>query len=209
MPRLSFAVLLVCALPALGEDRTLSVTVDGQPAGEITLEFKTLIDGATSVTIRAEYRVERPVPVSFDYRGTESWKDGRLVRLDGLGSEGAIKGGVTLVSGKDAYALKAGVKEVSVRGEVWPTTGAMLPDPDRKPLVVDVITGEVLRAKVEKVGADRVMVAGKIVAATRYRVTAGSNRWDVWYDGNRRLAKRIWTRDGRTVVAELTQLKAD
>src|SRR6185369_3402330 len=108
-------------------------------------------DGTTAVTVRAE----SPTPLGVDYRGTESWKDGRLVRLDGLGSENGRKGGVTLVAGKDAYSLKAGVKEVSVREELWVATGVTPPDPDKKPLVVDAITGDVLRAKVEKVGADR------------------------------------------------------
>jgi hypothetical protein len=209
MPRLSLAAVLLAALPAFAEERTFAVTVDGKPAGELVLAFQSRTDGTAAVTVHADYRAERPMAFAFEYRGTETWKDGRLVRLEGLGTEDRHKGGITLVAGKDVYALKAGVKEVSVRDEVWPTTGAMMPDPDAKPLVVDVITGDVLRAKVEKVGADRVTVAGKPVSATRYRVTAGGNRWDVWYDGANRLAKRVWTRDGRMVVAELTRLAGD
>jgi hypothetical protein len=209
MLRPTLAALLLAILPAFAEERTFSVTIDGRPAGELVLGFQTRTDGTTAVTVRTDYRAERPTPFAFEYRGTEAWKDCRLVRLEGLGTEDRHKGGVTLIAGKDAYALKAGVKEVSVRGEVWPTTGAMMSDPDGKPLVVDVITGDVLRAKVEKVGADRVMVAGKPVPVTRFRVTAGGNRWDVWYDAGQRLARRVWTRDGRTVMAELTGLKAD
>jgi hypothetical protein len=209
MSRLSIAALFLAVLPALAEERTFSVTVDGHTAGELTLAFQARADGTTAVTVRTNYRAERPTPFAFEYRGTEAWKDGRLVRLEGLGTEDRHKGGITLVAGKDAYALKAGVKEVSVRGEVWPTTGVMMPDPDCKPLVVDVITGDVLHAKVEKVGVDRITVAGKPVPVTRYRVTAGGNRWDVWYDAGNRLAKRVWTRDGRTVVAELTRLAGD
>jgi hypothetical protein len=209
MPRLSIAALFLAVLPALAEERTFAVTVDSKPAGELVLAFQARTDGTTAVTVRTDYRAERPTPLAFEYRGTESWKDGRLVRLEGLGTEDRHKGGITLIAGKDAYALKAGVKEVSVRGEVWPTSGAMMPDPDGKPLVVDVITGDVLHAKVEKVGADRVAILGKQVPLTRYRVTAGGNRWDVWYDAGNRLAKRAWTRDGRTVVAELTRLAGD
>jgi hypothetical protein len=52
-------------------------------------------------------------------------------------------------------------------------------------------------------------VEGKPFPVTRYRVTAGGNRWDVWYDADQRLVKRSWTRDGRTVVAELTARKAN
>jgi hypothetical protein len=159
--------------------------------------------------VRADWRAERPTPVALEYRGTEKWKDGRLAHIEGLGSENGHKGGITLVAGKEAYALKAGVKEVAVRDEVWPTTGVMPPDPGAKPLVVDVITGDVLRAKVEKVENERVMVAGQPVPATRYRVTAAVNRWDLWYDEKQRLAKWALTRDGRTVAAEIIRLKGD
>jgi hypothetical protein len=203
MVRSSVLLLFLGAWPVLGEERTYSVTIDGKPAGEMAISFHARDGGATTVTVRAEYHADRPMPIAFEYRGSETWKDGRLVRLEGLGSEDHHKGGITLIGGRGAYALKAGVKEVSVRDEVWPTTAVMLPDPDRKPLVVDTITGDVMRAKVEKVGADRIAVAGKPVPATRYRVTAGGNRWDVWYDTEQRLVKRVWTRDGRTVVTEL------
>ena len=204
MSRLATLVCFLAALPAPGEERTFAITADGRPAGELVLSFQAGKDGTTAVTVRSE-----SPPLAHEYRGTETWADGRLVRLDGLGAEGGRKGGITLVAGKDTYALKAGVKEVAIRDEVWPTTAAVLPDPDRKPLVVDVITGDVLRAKVEKVGPDRVVVAGKPLLVTRYRVTAGGQRWDVWYDADRRLAKRLWTRDGRTVTAELTAIKRD
>src|SRR4051794_7236950 len=159
----SLPLLLLAALPAVAEERTFSITIDGQPAGELVVKYQTQTDGTTAVSVRADYRAERPTPLSFEYRGTESWKDGRLVRLEGLGAESGHKGGITLVAGNDAYALKAGVKEVRVRGEFWCTTGARPPDPDAKPLVVDAITGDVLRAKAEKVGRDRLTVAGKEV----------------------------------------------
>jgi hypothetical protein len=209
MARLSAAAILLTALPAFAEERTFTITVDGKPAGELVVGYQSRAEGVTAVTVRGEYRAERPA-LSFGYHGTESWKDGRATRVEGLGTENATKGGITLVYGTDAYALKAGVKEVRVRDEVWPTTGVMPPDPDRRPLVVDVITGDVLRAKTEKVGPDRVVVAGKAIAVTHYRVIAGPNRWDVWYDEKQRLAKRVWTREGRTVVvAELAQVKSE
>lgn len=208
MARLSFAVLFV-VLPAWAEERAFTVSIDGHSAGELVIAFEKRADGATAVTVRSKYRLGGPTPLAFDYRGTESWKDGRLVRLEGLGSADGGKGGIALVAGKDAYSLKAGVKEVRVRDDVWPTLVGMLPDPDHKPLVVDIITGDVRRAKVETVGPDRVAVGGQPLAVTRYRVVAGSSRWDVSYDEGKRLAKWSWTHDGRTVVAELKHVKGD
>src|SRR4051794_18697811 len=107
MPRLSLAAALLAALPAFAEERTFTVTVDGRPAGEMVVAFQARTDGTTGVTVRADSRAERPTPFAFEYRGTEAGKDGRLVRLEGLGKEDRHKGGITLVAGKDAYALKA------------------------------------------------------------------------------------------------------
>lgn len=205
MVRLAAFICFLVTASAFAEERTFSVTVDGKAVGELVLSYRAQKDGSTAVTVRGGWHM----PSASDYRGTETWNDGRLVRLEGTGSDNGRKNAVTLAGGKGAYALTAGVKDVRIRDEVWPTTGAILPDPDRKPLVVDVLTGDVLRAKVEKVGADRVTVAGRPLPVTRYRVTAGGQRWDVWYDADQRLARRVWTRDGRTVVAELTTLKRD
>jgi hypothetical protein len=209
MARSTIPILLLAVACAQAEERTFSVTIDGQPAGELGLNYQHRTDGSTAVSVRANWHTEKSPPLAFEYRGTESWKDSRLVRLEGFGSENGNKGGITLVAGTDAYALKAGVKEVSVRGEVWAPTGVFPPDPDAKPLVVDAITGDVLKCKVEKVGADRLTVDGKGTPVTHFRVTAASTRWDVWYDENQRLAKWTRTRDGRTVSAELTRVKRD
>ena len=192
------------ALPLHGDERTYHISLDGNPAGTMIIDYQ-LRDGTTSATVRIDRIGQR----TNDYRGTESWKDGRLVRLERTGTDGPHKGSVLLVAGKDAYSLKAGVKEVRVRDDVWPTTGVLPPDHERKPLVVDTISGDVLHAKVEKVGADRTAVRDKPIPTTHYRVTAGSQRWDAWYDAKDRLVKRVCTCDGRTEVAELTSIDSD
>lgn len=209
MPRLLIAIWLAVTLPAAAEERTFSVTIDGRPAGEFVVNYQARTDGSLAITVRADWRADRPAPISFEYRGTETLKDCRLVRLEGVGAKDGKKGGITLIAGKDAFALKAGVKEVSIRDEVWPTTGVAPPDLSGKPQVVDVITGDVLRARFEKAGADRIMVDGKPIPATRYRVIAGSSRWDVWYDEKQRLAKWALRQDGWSAAADLTRLKGD
>jgi Family of unknown function (DUF6134) len=209
MFQLALGLSLLSVLSVADDERTFSVTIDGQRAGELVVNFEARPDGESTVKIRADYRADRHTPIAFEYRGAESWKDGRLTRLEGLGAENGRKGGITLVAGKEAYALKAGVKEVSIRDPIWPTSGVTPPGIDGKLLAVDVITGDVLRTKVEQEGSEQITAAGKLTTVTRYRVTAGGNRWDLWYDERQRLVKRVWTRDGRTVTAELSSLKGD
>lgn len=208
MTRLYLA-LMVAVPPAAAGEHVFTVTIDGRPAGEAVIAYDPRPDRTTAVTVRVQYQADRPVPISFDYRGTETWRDGRLVRLDGLGTDGRTKGGIQLEAATNAYALKAGVKQVTVRGAVWPTLGGPPPEPDEKPLVVDVITGDVWRAKVETVGPEGLTVAGKRVRTTRYRVAAGNRRWDLWYDEQRRLVQRVGTRDGRAVRFELKEVRPD
>lgn len=202
-------LLLLGLMPAAAaaEERTYSVTIDRKPAGECVVSFRAQADGSSAVSFRIEVRGEQRPRYAYEYQGAEVWKDRRLVRSEGTGMENGQKGGVSLAAGKDGYALRAPTKEVTIRGEVWPATYAMLPDPDREPLVVDVLTGDVLRVKVEKVGADRVTVAGKPVTTTRYRVTVGGATTDVWYDDAKRLVRRTWTLEGRAAVLELIRVK--
>ncbi|MBO0697834.1 MAG: hypothetical protein J2P46_05545 [Zavarzinella sp.] len=202
-------LLLLGLVPvaAAAEERTYSVTIDGKPAGECVVSLRSQADGSSAVSARIEVRTEQRPRYAYEYQGTEVWKDRRLVRSEGTGTENGQKGGVSLAAGKDGYTLRAPTKEVTIRGEVWPTTYAMLPDLDREPLVADVLTGDVLRAKVEKVGADRVMVASKLIPATRYRVTVGGTTTDVWYDDAKRLVRRRWTLEGRAAVLELIRVK--
>lgn len=208
MTRLYLA-LMVAVPPAAAGEHVFTVTIDGRPAGEVTIAYDPRPDRTTAVTVRVQYQVDRPVPISFDYRGTETWRDGRLVRLDGLGTDGRTKGGIQLEAATNAYALKAGVKQVTVRGAVWPTLGGPPPEPDDRPLVVDVITGDVWQAKVETVGPEALTIADKRLRTTRYRVAAANQRWDLWYDESGRLVKRVWTRAGRTVGFELKEVRPD
>jgi hypothetical protein len=132
---LVFALSLVPAL-ASAEERSFAVTIDGKPAGKVVHSFKAEADGSTAVLCDAQ--IDEPSGYPFVYRGTEVWKDGRLARLDGAGAEQGRKGGVTLRPGTDGHHLKTWTKDVTVRGEVWPNSFAVMPDPDRAVHVVNV-----------------------------------------------------------------------
>ena len=196
---MNYRVLLagvVCVTPAFAEERAYSLSIDGQPAGEVVFTFKRQADGSTTVACRSDGKILPPGP--YRGRATEVWKDGRLVRLDASG--------VTVREAGRDYRLWAGAKDVTARGDLWPDTFAVRPGPDRSPLVVDVLTGDVSRAKVETVGPDRVTVAGKPIPTTRYRVTVGGRAVDLWFDQCDRLVRRGWGQDGARWVIECAQI---
>jgi hypothetical protein len=199
MKRTLLIVAYLAGSTGRAEERQFAVTVDGKPAGEMRMSFKSQADGSTMVSIRMELKGEKRV----SFRGTEVWKDSRLVRLDGE------RKGVTLRATDRGYDLKGPTREVTVRGEVWPDTFAVRPKVDAELLVVDVRTGDVHRSKVELLGPDRVTIAGRPVPATRYRVTFGGGSTDVWFDDRGRLVRGKCSREGRVALWEAMRIVPD
>lgn len=188
---------LVASSCSVGEERTYTLTID-KPAGRATVIVATDKDG--SVSLHWESELTNP---QVKHTGTETWKGGRLVRLETTQGK---KSAVSLVAGREGYALKAGAKEVTVRGDVWPSSYWLRPEVD-KALLVDTLNGEVVRAKVEKIGVDRFAQDGRAIIATRYRVTAGGQATDLWYDAKDQLLRRVWVVDGKKMTLELTRIQ--
>jgi hypothetical protein len=207
MPYRAQAVwLVIIAAPlARAAEFKYAITIDGKAAGGCVVTSK-VREGATELRIEPSGPVDR-LPF-LNYCGNESWKDSRLVQLETSGSDLGRKRSVTLVSGKDGYALKTVSKEVTVRSDVWPTSFWIRPAPDNL-LIVDVNSGEVSRGKVEKVGPEQMQIDGKLIRVTKYRLTFGGATTELWYDQADRLTRRKWDVNGRTIVMELTRIKAD
>ena len=200
MPRwMSVTLFLAPVLHA--DERTYSVSFDGKHPSTFTVTSKSHADESTEIHSRFDIG-------DRTYESTERWQRGRLVRLEGSGAESDRRGSVSLVDGKDGYALKSGIKEITVRGEVWPTTLWIKPAAE-KLMIVDVLTGEVSRGKLDKVGPEQMQIDDKLVRVTKYRLTFGGVSTELWYDQADRLARRKWEAKGRSIVVELTGIKAD
>jgi hypothetical protein len=199
-------VLLAVESVLHADERGFLVAVDGKPAGKFAITFKSFAEDVTEIRATIDFSDNALYPLQ--YEGTERWRGRNLVRLDCSGSEYGQKGGVFLVSGKDGYALKAGAKEVTVRGDVWPTSFWIRPAPE-KPLIVDVLTGTVSRGKLDKVGPEQMQVDGKLIRVTKYRLTFAGATTELWYDQADRLTRRKCEVNGRMIVMELTSMKSD
>lgn len=202
----STLILLTLATALHAEERTYSVSVDGKPAGNFAINWKTQSDEVTEIRAKIDLTDSRHYSLKYD--AVERWQSGRVLRLEGSGAEGRRKGSVALIGTKHGYSLKSDSKEVTVRGDVWPTTFWVLPAAEN-PLVVDVLSGEVSRSKLEKVGVDRMPLNGKPIRVTKYRLTFAGTTVELWYDQADRLTRRKWDANGRTIVTELTDIKFD
>lgn len=190
------------------ETRTFRASVDGRERGRLVMLFTKRDDGTETVRGDAELNFNF---VLYRYRytsiGTETWKDGRLIRL---ASESNYNG--------DKYVLQATATQESLEYEVngaaqrtatesLITTHWREPTPDkigRKLTLLDSDKGQQRNGTLEKVGIEKTMVADKEINVTHYRLR-GDVEVDVWYDEGHRLIRQDSLESGHRMILELSK----
>jgi hypothetical protein len=194
------------------ERRTFSVSVDGKPAGAHFLIIQINDDKSVVVTAQADVSVRVAViTYKYSFRGSETWKDGKLQQLSTSTNDNGKKHTVTAEATKDGLAVKADGREVQIRGEPWLTTYWKLPaENQRGPEVglLDADTGKLINAKLEKVGLEKATALGKPVECVHWKLTGGV-AVDLWYDGSDRLIRLESVEDGHRTVLELSRLQRE
>ena len=192
------------------EQRLFTVRVDGKPAGEYRMAIRTGDDGAEVMTGSAAVHVKHLLgQYRYSYEGTEVWKDGRLQLLDAVSDDDGKR--ATVHAAVEATGMRVVVNGQSrtARPDAWTTTYWRLPPAGvRGPALalLDVDTGESLTARLEVVGPTRLMVAGRPLDCTRYRVT-GQAQAELWYDAQGRLVRQETVEDGHKTVLELREVR--
>jgi uncharacterized protein DUF6134 len=137
----------------------------------------------------------------YHYKQTreEVWRGGKLIALaskaDDNGTPYDIKGdagpnGMKITSGKLTWLLPSD----SVPASYWNMSTVTGAGP-----LVDAQSGRVIDVKPLRIGDEKMMVGGKQVLATHYRIVAETPR-DVWYDASGRWVKlRMSGEDGSVI----------
>lgn len=213
--RLPLLTLLALAVPSLAraadiETRDFNVLVDGKPTGEAHITIHTQEDGATVVTSDTDILVKLLIGhYRYAFRGRETWKDGRLVRLDSTCNDDGKLYVLAAGAEGDKFRVKVNNQEKLVRGDVWLTSYWAEPTArlNQEVGLLDADTGRELSARVQHLGVEQRVVAGQMVNVTRYRSTGRHGTADLWYDGNNRLVRQEWTEDNHKMVLELIRLR--
>lgn len=215
--RIQFAIIVVLygasSLQAAGEERrTFSILVDNKPAGSHVLVIQSQDDGTEVVTSQANVVVKGLLfTYKYSYHGVETWKGDRLMRLSTTTNDDGKKHIVAAEAAKDGLAMKADGKESLVKGPFWLTSYWKLPsEKERGPgiLLIDADTGNLINARMEKVGVEKMTVLGRTVELNHYRLTGGVKA-DLWYDGADRLMRQESIEDGHLTVLEPSRLQRD
>ncbi len=190
------------------QTRTFKASVDGRERGRLVMLFTKRSDGIETVRGDAELNFNFVVyRYKYTSVGTETWKDGRLIRL---ASESDYNGEKFVLQAR-ATAEKL---EYEVNGETqrtatdaWITTHWREPSADkvgRKLTLLDSDKGLQRAGTLEKIGADKTLVAEQEVSTTHYRIR-GDVEVDVWYDKEGRLVRQDSLESGHRMVLELSK----
>jgi hypothetical protein len=207
-------LLLVSAAPramaADVEQRDFVTSVDGKPAGEYHMTISTQEDGTVTMAGHADVTVKHLIRTyRYTYRGTEVWREGRLVRLDSTCNDDGKQYTVAAVADREVLRVRVNGREPRlVRPDVWVTTYWRLPDAKARnqslPLL-DADTGRDMAGTLQYLDMSAVTVAGQPVNCAHYRAV-GALTVDLWYDGQDRLVRQEWVEDGLRIVLELARL---
>ncbi|OAI51797.1 hypothetical protein AYO44_04835 [Planctomycetaceae bacterium SCGC AG-212-F19] len=209
---LGLAALTVLAGQAAAADvdqREFAVQVDGKPAGTYQLTIVAQDDGTTTTTAAASIGVKIGpfTAYSYTYRGTETWKDGQLVRMDSSANDNGKRLALAAVSEPNGIRVTVNGQQGMHPRQAWTTSYWRLLDARfRGPKVplLDADTGRALQAQFTQVGVDQVSVLGKHTPCGHFRL-GGDVQVDLWYDGSERLVRQESLEDGHKTVLELTR----
>jgi hypothetical protein len=211
----AYILLLVAGLSPVRaadtETRDFAITIDKKQAGSYQLTVATQDDGTVTAAAQASVRLNYFIKVyTYSYRGTEVWKNGRLVQLDSTSDDDGKR--YTVAVRPDATGLRVqvnGQDRQSVRPDVWLSTYWRLPDAKyrNQPVpLLDADTGKDLHAQLHFVAEVQKTIAGQTMNCTHYRLT-GDVKVDLWYDAQERMVRQEAIEDGHRTVLELVRIR--
>ncbi len=198
------------ATAADAETRDFAVLIDDKRAGEYHMTIARQDDGTVRMTGQADVRISYFIKTyTYSYRGTEIWKDGRLLRLDSSANDDGKRYALSAVSDGKAVRVQVNGVEHSTRPDVWVTTYWHLADAKFRNQAVpllDADTGKDINATLQYVGTSPINVGGQVQTCAHYRLS-GSVQVDVWYDAQEHLVRQTAIEEGHRTALELKQIR--
>ncbi len=194
------------------EVRDFTIWVDGKRGGEYHMTINRQDDGSVTLTGQADVTLSYALGLrkyTYTYRGTEVWKEGKLVNFSSTSNDDGKQYTVTAVPDGANLRVKVNGQERLMRGDAWVTTYWHLPPVQQRSGAVPLLdgdTGREINAALEYVGIGAVNYAGQVQNFSHYRLTGGV-QVDLWYDGTERLVRQEWVEDGHKSILELVRVR--
>src|SRR2546430_942136 len=133
------------------EQRDFAILVDGDQAGSYSMSITERDDGSQIMSASANVRVKYLGGLKvyrYSYRGSETWKDGRLVNFSCSGSDDGKDFIVSAMPEGNGLRLRANNQVRIVRPDIWLTTYWHLADSKFRNKGVPVVDADSGRAPV-------------------------------------------------------------
>lgn len=194
------------------EYRDFKVLVDQKQGGEYHLTIDRQDDGKSIISCQADVLVnylKGLYKYTYTYRGTETWQNGRLMRLESTANDDGTALSVKAAAEGNGLRVNANGKERITRWDVWSTSYWHAPDAryhNKAIVLLDADTGKEIVANLTVVGTNAVTVGGQAVNCTHFRLTGGV-QVDLWYDGQERMVRQETVEQGHRTILELVRLR--
>jgi uncharacterized protein DUF6134 len=183
--------------PGESANRRFSLVYKGHTIGRHVVRSAPMIEDV-SVSTEVEVSVRRLFLTVFSYshRSEERWRDGRLVALKSQTTEGGETFRV------DGAGGTSGFRVVGKEGPFIAPTAALTSNCLwnsailQQEAVIDAQHGGVIGISVHQLGGDHIVIAGRPVAAKRFRFITPDLAGTLWYDDAGRWVSAALERDG-------------
>jgi len=191
--------------------REFEIMVDGSRVGASRLEISEHLDGRTVATTDTQIAIRVLFfTYSHRYQGSESWQAGQPRTLEGLTHAGtsrrvvraAIEQARTEVSVNETPQPAGPAVHLTTSFWYWPAELDKL----KAILLLDVDSGETIKAECERVGEEPIAVGTRTINCTHYRLKGGSET-DLWFDADRQLVSRKSIEEGHRTELRLQSIK--
>ena len=185
--------------------------IDGSPVGSYRMTITRKEDGTVTMAGETDLKSTKLgiTVFHYNYRGTETWKAGRLANFQSNTDDDGTKYTVVGSADRGGFRLKVNGTERIVRPDIWTTSYWQLPEAKRRngslPLL-DADDGKTLAGAIRSLGVEQLTIAGQSSTFAHYRIT-GPNMVDAWFDGQDRLVRQEWTEKGHKIQMELTSVR--
>jgi hypothetical protein len=211
LPLIGLVVFANGARAADVETREFKVLVDGKRAGDAQMTIHRADDGTLSMHCDTEINVRvGPIRVySYKYRGRETWKDGRLVRLQSTCNDDGKHYDVQAEAKGDELHVWVNNVERTVNPNVWLTSYWQEPNKNKYDTdlpLLDADCGRDLEARLHLVGVEQRTVESKTEEIKHFELI-GKVHVDLWYDSTGRLIRQEWMEEGHHTRLDLKNIR--
>lgn len=139
---------------------------------------------------------------SYQHSNSETWKNNCLYQLNASTNDNGSQYSVTVSSVEDSTIVSANTERTNfpgcIRSYAYWNPGLL----DNQKLL-NPQTGEILPAKLNELGTEKVSIGDRNIEANRFRLLTDKDSIDLWYDKNENwIALQSIVRDGKVLRYE-------